>query len=251
MTDTPDKIFSPGTGIDMVFNLNTLSPLVRSSMIYDANPVKQELIIAQSTPKILPSINFEELHATALVSGEKMEKRRYGMKCSITGFQKNYPLSGNTTTEAIHLRHEGRMSEVNIRSAFRMSPNKKFSIFSKVIWNKNEYISGKEFSILDISITGMGILLPLKVNNLRNPMLTPETHLPMTIGMALKYPQGETSTIEKVACAAMVARINLHFTEKSALMGLHFIRIKPESEEILSRFIHLAQLEEIRQLNRY
>lgn len=251
MTDIPQKIFHPGAGIDIVFNLNSLAPLVRSSMIYDATPATRELIVAQTTPRILPHTPFEELHITTLVTGEKREKKRYGLRCSIQGFQKNYPLSGNHFAEVVLFRHEGPITEVNIRSAFRMSPNKKFSIFAKILWETKEYIYGKDFSILDISITGVGLLVPQRIESQRNPLLDMEAGAPLTLGMALKYPQGETSAMEKMACAAKVVRINPSFNEKTALIGLHFIKMKPESEDILSRFIHLAQLEEIRQMNRY
>ncbi|TWI68907.1 hypothetical protein LZ24_02381 [Desulfobotulus alkaliphilus] len=251
MTDSPEKLFSPGRGIDVVFNLNSLSPLVRASIIYDATHKKNELIIAQTTPRILPNTSFDEMHVTILVMGEKREKKRLGLKCKISGIRRDYALSKDTKEEAVFIEYMGKISEVNIRSAFRMSPGKNYSIFAKMILKDREYTFGKDFSILDLSITGIGIVVPKKNADRANPLLKTETGTTFTLGMALKHSEDEKVIIEKVACIASIARINNHFNENAALVGLQFLKMKPESEEILSRFIHHAQLDQIRQLNRY
>ncbi|MCW7754193.1 PilZ domain-containing protein [Desulfobotulus sp. H1] len=251
MTDTPENFFTPGTGIDVVFNLNSLSPIVRSSMIYDTNTAARVLIIAQTSPKILPNTSFEEMHITTLKYDEKKQKKRYGVKCSVSGFRRDYPLSSQITEEAVFIQYEKRLCEVNIRSAFRMSPGKKFSLFAKMLLQEKEYVFGKDFSVLDLSISGMGLVVPKKIENRTNPLFNLEIGTQVTLGMALRYPEGDRLAMDKVACAAKIARINPLFNEKAGLIGLHFIKMKPEGEEALSRFIHEAQLEEIRQLNRY
>lgn len=251
MTESLENVFSPGTNVEVVFNLNSLSPVTRPSLIFDTRSKKKEFIVAQTTPKILPNFQFEEMHITTLVTGELARKTRYGIRCSIQGFETDYKLGNDNTTDVVIVRHEAKLSEVNIRSAFRLTPTKKFSVIGKLLHNGQQYYSGTDFSILDISLTGLGILVPKKVEGNRNPLLQMECGKAATIGLALKYTVDENVVLEKIAAAVRIVRINPNYSDKAMLCGVRFMKVKAEHEEAMNHFIHEAQLEQIRQLNRY
>ncbi|TWI68906.1 PilZ domain-containing protein [Desulfobotulus alkaliphilus] len=251
MTDKPEKTLLPGTGIEVVFNLNSLSPMIRSAMLLDVSFSKQELIISQTIPTISRTTSFKEMHVTTLMREKSGGKKRYGFKCRIKDFQKNYLLSDGSEPEVLLLHHEKDIQEINIRSGYRISPGKNFPVFAKLVYNGKEYICGKDFSIRDLSVTGVGLVAPKNKNSDNTALLNLKNGTPIALGMVLSYPKGDRIAREKVVCAGKVARANPHYNKNAGVLGLHFIKMVSEGEESLMRFIHEAQLEEIRQLSRY
>ncbi len=118
------------------------------------------MIIAQTTPQIFPSTSFDQMHVTTLVKKELAQKFRVGYKCEIKNFLSNYKLANNNTIPAIQIQYHLPPIELNIRSAFRLKPTAKHEVLGKLIFNGKSYFSGKDFKVFNISITGIGFLIP-------------------------------------------------------------------------------------------
>ena len=255
MTPTPERILTPGMNVDLVLNLNSLSPVTRPTTIHDGNPKKREILIAQPSPPLLPSHGEGTIHLTALVRDPGGRKRRYGIRCEILDFVSGFRLARDQGVEAVRLRYGEKLETVNIRSAYRISPNRQFSMAAKLILGTHAFSSGKDFTILDLSAGGIGIVVPRRIDGSRNPLLELKTGTSGKLGMLLKQnPTEEDATPlpdERFACAIRFVRINPTYTERTGLMGARFVRLPNETEEAIGRFVHKAQLAEIRQLNRY
>jgi hypothetical protein len=252
MTHTPENIFLPGTPVEMVFNIDSLLPISRNSIIFDSNFKTYELIISQTTPRTSKSFEYETLHITALKNGSS-NKIRLGMKCSVLDFIDNYRLNKETTEQAIKLKYSGKISEVNIRSAFRIKPNNIYSIMAKLIFKNKEFLSAKHFKIFDISITGIGILIPNISSKTENPMAELELGDLGKIGIIMKEPGPEKDmpVIKTLINKVKIVRINKKFNQRYTLIGCQFAPWERNLEEELGKFIHKLQLFEIRHLQKY
>lgn len=56
------KIFIPSTGGDLVFNLNSLSPYAKSSIIYDIDHDEQIIIMPQPLNPLTENFGYDEMH---------------------------------------------------------------------------------------------------------------------------------------------------------------------------------------------
>ncbi len=238
--------FTPGTGIDMVFNLDSLTPTIRSSIIFENDEQENRLIIAQPTPVILPSFRFGKLHITTLVKDDRGGKSRLGVPCRIVKFMDDYRMSRDNRVPSILVEFTPPVLETNIRAAFRLSPNPTFNIVGKFIWNGVSYISGTDFKLHDISITGIGLIVPSKVKNKRNPLRELKYGTVLKIGIAL-LADGETPST--FTTRVTVARVNPNHGDQTSFVGLKFHNLEREVELLLGKFIHEAQLHGIRQIS--
>ncbi|MCB9494854.1 MAG: PilZ domain-containing protein [Desulfobacteraceae bacterium] len=236
----------------MVFNIDSLSPVSRNSIIFDSNFKNNELIISQTTPRTSKSYSFETLHITTLKTNDS-DKIRLGIKCSISDFIDSYRLNKEITEQAIKISYSGRISEVNIRSAFRIKPNNVYSIMAKLIFKNKEFLSAKHFKIFDISLTGIGILIPNTSDRRENPMIELEAGDIGKIGIVMKEPGADKDVpnIKKLLNKIKIVRINKAFNQRYTLIGCQFGPWERNQEEELGKFIHQLQLFEIRHLQKY
>lgn len=248
MADPNIKYFSPGTGIDLVFNLDSQSPVSRSSIIFDCDYKKKIMVVAQSTPPILKSSQYKQLHVSTLVKKELAEVVRYGFSCSIEKIIGNYKLANRKTAPAIFLKYYTPSIEVNIRSAYRLHPSQSFDVMGKIIYNNEEFFSGRHFKIHNISITGAGLLIPKFIAGKVNPLNEIEPGKEAIIGLILKIADNEDD-LTTVTSRVRFMRANSNYNKKFGFSGVKFERLRIADEEELSKFIHEAQLHEIRHLN--
>ncbi|MCK5098616.1 MAG: hypothetical protein KAR45_10970 [Desulfobacteraceae bacterium] len=248
------KIFIPSVGVDLVFNLNSLTPYAKSSIIYDINHDNQTVIIAQPLNPVTKNAIYDEMHLTAVTRGDK-GKIRVGIKCEPIKIIKDYKLAGNTKVDVIQLKIFPPLTETaNIRSAYRLPLSSHFSINGKIIYLDKEYITKKDFIFRDVSFAGSGIICPKKVNLKTNPLTKIEVHDTIKLGMILlKEAKDNTSKMEPVAivpATAEISRLNINFSETHVFIGLKFINISSEKENALNAFIHEAQVDELQRLSR-
>ncbi len=248
------KIFTPSVGVDLVFNLNSLTPYAKSSIIYDINHDDQTIIIAQPLKPITKNTTFTEMHLTAVVRGEK-GKIRVGIKCEPIKIINDFKLIGNKEVAAIQLKYLPPLAEAaNIRSAYRLPLSTHFSINGKIIYQDVEYISKKDFVFRDVSFAGAGILCPKKVNLKINPLIRIKLHEIFKLGMILqKEAKDDPSKMEPVAiipAKAEITRLNIDFSETHVSIGMKFIDISSEKENDLNTFIHEAQVDDLQRLSR-
>jgi len=155
------SIFLPSIGVDIVFNINSLTPNSRSSIIYDADFKHQTITIAQPITPLSDNTTFKELHLSTILH-DKNRKLRIGIRCSHFQLIEKYPLANSQTVSAVKLHYQAPAKEINIRSAFRLPLSTKFIIKAKILYQNLEYYTSRDFSIRDISLSGVGIVFPKK-----------------------------------------------------------------------------------------
>jgi len=138
--------------------------------------------------------------------------------------------------------------DVNVRSAFRFSPTATHEVLGKLIIAGHEFFSGNQFRICDISTTGLGLVIPRLLGKVKNPLTALETGRIAKMGIVIRDHAQEKEHIDTLDTAISVIRINRRFNELSIFAGCRFTRLDSRGEEVLSHFIHNAQLHEIRSI---
>jgi len=250
MTTQINKIFKPGRGVEIAFNINSLSPVIRSSIIFECDHDNHTLFLAQSTPPMLPGRDLDKMALTTTVTGKLSRVTRIGISCKITEYINNYQLSGNNTAKALKVEYSPSTFEGNIRSAYRHSACTEFNIGGILTFQEKQYISGKNFKLLDISITGTGLLIYKKIKNKKNPMLEIKAGSAIKLNLLLVSALPDKPVIKKsIEIKASAIRTNNNYNKMFGLLGIKFTKISRKDEMILSHFVHEAQLFELRKQN--
>lgn len=247
-----ETYFFPSTGIELVFNLNSISPYTRTSIIYDTDYKNRRITIAQPQRPLTRNMEFDELHITTVFRGSKGASRA-GLKCRPDRFIKNYQLAGQSRVEAVELIYTPPAFETNIRAAFRLQLRKPYTIKGKLLRRSVEFFTKRDFLFYDISLKGAGILIPKKVDKNANPLKDLERLENIKVGLVLlKEDEKESQPPEKKAtipASAQVMRVNENFSDKMIFAGLKFTKLTQENEEALYSFIHEAQIDELRKMS--
>lgn len=248
MTLAIDKIFLPSVGVDLVFNINSLEPYSRSSIIYDVDFKNETIIIAQPHRAFSKKTGFKELHLTTILQ-EKNRKARFGVKCHSFTLINQYLLANKTSVQAVILKYKLPVEETNIRCAFRLPLSTKYTIKSKILYGNLEYFSPNDFSVRDISLNGMGIVIPKTNNKNFSPLSEIKVNTEITIGIILIDTDNEKPA-GTIPIDAQVTRINSRYSESYILVGLKIIHLSNQNEALLTKFIHDAQVDELKRLSR-
>lgn len=179
-----NKIFLPSIGVDIIFNMNSLEPYSRSSIIYDADFKNRTITIAQPHIPFSKNTRFKELHLTTIIQA-KNRRIRIGVECSHLSLIDQYALANTTTVAAVLLKYELPGKETNIRSAFRLALSTKYIIKSKILYQNLEYRTSRDFSIRDISLTGIGFVIPRHRGETLNALTKLKLNETIKIGIIL------------------------------------------------------------------
>ncbi|MCK5163972.1 MAG: PilZ domain-containing protein [Desulfobacula sp.] len=231
----------------MVFNMNSLAPYSRSSIIYDADFNDETIIIAQPLIPFSKNTVFKKLHLTTIVH-DKNRKIRVGAECSHFKLINQYALANKTNVPAVLLKYELPVKETNIRSAFRLPLTAKYIIKGKLLYNSLAYYTPKDFSIRDISLTGLGLVVPKKKNNTINPVTEIKINEEIIIGIVL-IKMDQDKPVGTLPIKAQIIRIRPNYSDTHSLLGLKILGLKSDDETILNKFIHAAQVEELKRLS--
>lgn len=242
------SIFYPSVGVDIVFNINSLTPLSRSSIIYDTDFDRQTVTIAQPLTPLSIKTAFKDLHLSTIFN-EKNRKIRVGILCDQFEIIERYPLANNKTVGAVKLHYCPPAKEINIRSAFRLPLSTKFIIKGKMRYQNRDYYTSRDFAIRDISLSGVGILIPKKRGGSDNPLSGLKLNDKIRMGVILVNMDKDTP-LGTLPIVVQVSRVQQNFSDTRSLMGLKIVSIKPDSETLLNRFIHDAQIDELKRLSR-
>ncbi|MCG8685848.1 MAG: hypothetical protein MI892_13290, partial [Desulfobacterales bacterium] len=140
------SIFMPSVGADLVLDMHSLTPISRSTIIYDTDYKKKNITIAQPLVPLTLKSQYDTLHLTTIITGQQ-RRIRIGIACRPRQFIKEYPLANNATSKAIVLDYAPPAIETNIRSAFRLPLSTKYIIKAKLLFNDGEYYTARDFSI--------------------------------------------------------------------------------------------------------
>jgi len=243
-----ENIFLPSMGVDLVFDMDSLTPVSRSSIIYDTDYNNNTITVAQPIVQVTGDTKFDTLHLTTIIH-TRQQRVRIGIPCKPIRFIDQFQLANRSVTKALVLEYYPPAIETNIRSAFRLPLSQRHSIKAKLIYNKKEYFTARDFKIKDISFAGMGLVLPKKIGGLTNPLIAMPSGTKMPLGMIL-VDKDQKEPIGKFPVKTRVVRANPNYSETHALMGLKILAIAQEHESLLNKFIHNAQISELKRLSK-
>lgn len=248
MTFDMDNIFLPSAGVNIVFNMNSLAPYSRLSIIYDIDLKSEEIIIAQPLTPFSKNTQFKELHITTIIH-DKNRKLRVGVECVQFRIIDKYQLANKTRVSAVALKYELPVTETNIRSAYRLPLSKKYDIKGKIFYKKMEYSTSHDFSIRDISLAGLGLKIPKKIGSSTNPLSLIKKDEKIEIELVLiKIYQNKPTA--KFIINSKIIRSKPDYSSTHFLMGVKILDLETISENILNKFIHDAQVDELKRLSR-
>ena len=242
-----NKIFLPSIGVDIIFNMNSLAPYSRSSIIYDVDFKNKTITIAQPLIPFSKNTTFKELHLTTIIQ-VKNRKVRVGVECSHLSLIDQYALASNKKVAAVLLKYELPGKETNIRSAFRLPLSTKYIIKGKILYQNLEYHTSRDFSIRDISLTGLGFLIPRQRNKTLNALTKLTINEEIKIGIIL-INMDLDKPVGTLSLKARIKRINSAYSETHILVGLKIVNLITDDEDVLNKFIHDAQIEELTRLS--
>lgn len=242
-----EEIFFPSTGVELILNLNSLHPSILPSIIYDVDFNQQTFIIAKPRQAVKRSTKFKEMHITTLIKKNNINQR-VGLKCIPVGSSSQYKLSNGKKISVIRIKYTLPVLESNIRSGYRISLRNGFTAKAKIIDEKKEFHSSKHFTLRDISLSGVGIIIPKKLGGMANPLTKININHQAKMKITLVQKKIVNSK-DELTIDIEVKRINTYFNEFNFLAGLKFLKLKSKDEEKLSHFIHQAQVDELRKLS--
>ena len=248
MTFDMDNIFLLSAGVDIVFNMNSLAPDSRASIIYDVDLKSEEITIAQPLTPFSENTRFKELHITTIIQGEK-RKLRVGVECVQFRIIEKYQPANKTNVSAVVLKYELPATETNIRSAYRLPLSTKHTIEGKIFYNKMEYLTSHDFAIRDISLAGLGLKIPKKIGNITNPLSSIKKNEEVEIELFL-IKMDQDKPAKKIKIKIKIARIKSDYSSTHSLIGVEILGLETNSENILNKFIHNAQVDELKRLSR-
>lgn len=249
MPPVDDSVLKPGTGIDLVRNLHSLTPVSSASVIFEADPKKRCLLVAATgASHRAPQEGADQLHVSTMVRTPSGDKERVGFPCQVLKVIPDYRLSNGNSTQALVLRYAPTPEDANVRSAFRYTPTATHEVLGKLVIAEHEFFSGNHFRICDISTSGVGFVIPRLLGKTKNPMAALESGRIARLGLVLRDHSGKKEQLHTVNTALAVVRVNRRYTDLALFAGCRFTRLKDRDEEVLSHFIHNAQLHEIRSL---
>lgn len=243
-----DKIFLPSVGVDLVFDMDSLTPVSRSSIIYDTDYGNQSITIAQPIVPVTPETRFDHLHLTTIIHSSQ-RRARIGLACKPVKFIDRYHLANKAITNALIVQYRLPAIETNIRAAFRLPLSQMHNIKAKLLYNGIEYFTARDFKIKDISFAGMGLVVPKKKGKKNNLLTELKSGTSIPLGMVL-VDKAQKNPVGKFPVKTRVARVNPNYSETHILVGLRITAIAPENEDLLNQFIHKAQIDELKRISK-
>ncbi len=95
----------------------------------------------------------------------------------------------------------------------------------------------------------MGLAVPKKLGGKTNPLTQIQSGTLVPVGMIL-VDKGQKAPVGTFPVKTKVMRLNPNYSETHMLVGLKIIAITPESEDLLNRFIHNAQIDELKRVSK-
>ena len=251
-TDSPTpidpigRIFPIGRKIDLAFNLESLHPMVRSTIIHDCDYQNRNMILAQTNPMMLPNLNYNKMELTTLVGSQEGGTLRVGISCDIVTFDSTYRLSTGNEEASFIVGYLLPLKKTNIRGAYRIRPNSKYNIMGKLFYNNRSFSSGLEFGIHDISATGIGIPVPKVISNRLNPLFHLEKGKQLECEILLEDTIRKIKT--KIRTCIKIVRNQKLSSRVGGFIGGKYLGLDIKDGEYLFQFIHSAQTYEIRNM---
>ena len=245
--DKIENIFAEGKRIEAVFNIESTAPIVYPTEIFKCNYESSVMLLYQTRPKILPSFQYESMDIAVLLTLELNRKLRVGLPCKISKFVNNYQVSERIKEDFFLVEYSPPMRKINLRSTFRLRTSYRYVVGGNFNIKDSLYVSEKDFMVQDISVTGIGMLVPKTIGKKNNPLLNLEMGKEFKIQLRLKDVKSSDSEF-KVSTRVKITRKMMSYNAKSGFIGAIFIELEALEQERLFQFIHDAQIYEIRSI---
>ena len=112
-----------------------------------------------------------------------------------------------------------------------------------------EYSTSHDFAIRYISLAGLGLKIPITIANSTNPLSSIKKNEEIEIELALIKINQDKPT-NKIIINIKIARIKSDYSSSHSLIGVEILNLETNSENILNKFIHNAQVDELKRLSR-
>ncbi len=242
-----EDIFVEGKRIEVVFNIDSAAPIVYPTEILKCNYESSVMLLFQTRPKIIPSFQYESMDIAILLTLELERKLRLGLPCKIAKFINNYQVSERMKEDLFLVEYSPPMRKINLRSTFRLRTSYRYVVGGNFNIDDTLYVSEKDFMIQDISVTGIGMLVPKTIGKRNNPLLNLEMGKEFKIQLRLKDVKSPNSEF-KISTRVKITRKMMSYNAKSGFIGAIFIELEALEQERLFQFIHDAQIYEIRSI---
>ncbi|MBF0118252.1 MAG: hypothetical protein HQK79_05405 [Desulfobacterales bacterium] len=153
-----ENFFFPGKIIELVFEYGN-NKIIKSTQILNCNYSENKIIVFKSSSQLPDNLNNISIIITTLVKIDTDEIIRVGVNCEKIEFIKEYKIADDKIVEAILIEFSLPMKQLDLRTAYRIQPNITYQVNAKLIWERDEYESNEDFSIYNISATGIGIIV--------------------------------------------------------------------------------------------
>jgi hypothetical protein len=242
-----ENIFMAETRIEVVFNIEGSIPIVLPTSIYKCNYDSNWMAIYQPRPEILPSLKFDTMDISTLIIMELNRMARAGLRCRIDKFLNNYQISERMKENLILIEYFPPIRKVNLRSTYRLRTSYRYNVEATIQSGETSYACGTYFTVHDISVTGIGLLVPKRVGKRDNPFL--KTRVGDILEIELKLERAESNERPlKISTPIDVARKVMSYNPASGFIGSRFSSLNLDDQEKLFQYIHDAQLYEIRHM---
>ena len=238
-------IFKPETRIEAGFNLDSDLPIVLPTNIFNCDYKSNRMLIYQTRHEILPSFKYDTMDISTLLGIKMGRLVRMGLRCRIIKFVNDLKLSERIRTNFVLIEYFLSMRKVNLRSSYRLRNSDRYIAEATIRAENENYISGTHFSIYDISQTGIGVVIPKKIDNKNNPMLNLPLKQVLEIQLRLDQAESQKRPI-LISTTFEITRKLMSYNEKNGFIGACFTKMTPEDQESLFQYIFDAQRYEIR-----
>lgn len=234
-----ENVFRPGAIAAVLLGADTDTPTLRSTRVHDCHPATRSLVISQTAPRLAvrPGLQY---YLTTVVRSAEGEDIRLGVEVVVLEGIPNYRLPGGQMEPAVRVLVKGAPHPMNVRTAYRLHPHEKIRLDAVLVRDRQRYRSGESFFVYDLSIGGMGFLVPKRVGGDRNPLLTilPRDTMGIELNLAI---EGEPD-LTALQGDFQVVQMNKFYSEISYYVGGRLVNLDSKAEQLLSRFITRAQL---------
>jgi len=239
-------VFKPKTSIEMVFNMDDDTPIVLPTVIHQCKYDSEAMLLYQTLPEIKPGFRYRTLDIAALITEELNRKARFGLKCKILKYVNDFKISATSKKNVLLIRYFPPMRSINLRSTYRLKTSEQFSVEGKILLRKDIICkSGVDFSVTDISVTGIGLLVPKKRDGINNPLLDATVGETYDLALLLNETEGKGRG-NRITTQMEIARTSASVDDENGFVGARFMDLKKGEAEKLYKFIHHGQVAEIR-----
>lgn len=243
-----DFPFSPGANVEVIYNKESISPVIRNSVIYECDLTAQSIVISYVNPESEYGLKFDSIDIAVQCPDHEGRKSRKGINIVANRKITNYPVSNNETGEALLARFTLPVEPIGLRCD-RQFYRCECSAFSKYIeaeldLHDHFFISGQDFSIVDLSLTGVGLNFFDDAPLYRIIKNLAESNDNGHISFKFYDPSKNTDDPHIVTAEFKIMRKNFCAREACCKIGLRFTDIGVSEGSQLNHFITVLQLEE-------